>query len=1651
MRYIYSLLILLPLLWLAPTATAQVAQCDADRSCVGTALTSDVTVGKGAQYVDVDTSAVLRSLSSEMTFEAWIRPQPQPGTRQFVAGLWGPNQDNNDQWVVYIEGNTITFALSADGSRQGTLDNTVATVTLPDLYTRGWLHLAAVWDGTSTAARIFIDGFQAAQGTNPQFPLTQLHQPENRALPMQIGSCNALYDDTTTYRTFKGQLDEIRLWNRALTQQEILCQRIRSLAGNESGLILYYRCNEPPNTQTLCDASGNGLYGRMRSGARCEKSSRTVPATYSVTPSSITGDFICTSDTTVQLIVVDTSYCGNRVNLGLYGPNAKDFAISKTSMNLQQNVPDTFLLTMHSPAVGNIVADIRITNADRCGDPVVVTLRFKRRTLLSYSDSLGTLPGPLMLDTLFVGCIDRTTTERKLVIHNDPKGGPMRIDSLAFGFGDSLFTKRYPDPAKKPPMTLAPGDSLIVYVQMKVADTTRTYRDILHVFNGDTCLGGGSIAVQGHTQDVLMIFDETGKKRLDSLRFGRVCPGQISDVLLFQYVNLSPERIYIDTMIYSPNGVFFGRRYLYPLLAESNYYYQPTFVRFKPDRPGPITGELQVRTTFRGCTIVKKVKLSGTGISVDVEFKDKLADFGNVTIGKSKQLGVDVTNKGEDMRTMSAYLKVGDVFSIISPATFTINPNGGTAQVRLEFRPREPKRYYDTLCLFDQQCFQTICIPITGVGVFEDLSFNPPYINLQNVLGCECKTATIDVKNISGRTFSVTPSLTDFSGGRITLVPPAASGTLPPGQSFSYTIKYCPNDLSGDRADRAFIRLQLSDGQVYEILVRATSVAPKLYVTPLTAFGTVEVGWNKTDRILVENISSVPVVVTNAVVPAGYTIVGYSRSIPVTLDPRDSLFIDVKFAPMGEGDYPGKLTVISDSPCPIQPTGDLSGRGVIVRLDVPLSFYNFAFRKPCDCPTFDIPLWNTSQYIPITIDSVWIDGQGVASPNPTVFGWSSKQTGGTTTPYQLAPQSSDTLVVSFCPNIPAIQTNMLSNAVLHIRASTPGWSQEFRTTLSGRREMNFVPDYGSIIFPNTRVDTSSAGLIVTLTVPDRFSNPSGDSVVITNLTFAPDKRVFSYQAVNGQPLPWVIHRGENFQIRFIFYPRAPKTYTARVQLETSFPCKGVDTTILLTGTGFAPAFGMQMAFDTAAVGQDTIRLTTCDTLELPVMIDRDIPQDLIDILFRIGYDTTELKFIDIRSPYTGTATVIDTGDGTWATLKNARNTLAGTIATVRFAVTGGAGAFPIYLDNVNFDSDSLVYYKIVPGGDNGWVIIDQPMIAMTKMTEYDTVNLKYCADRQITVWNPGAIPIRFDSLGGLPPGHRVTASSIPYPAILAPGDSIILTVTFCPFIEKEYDTTVSAWSGWPCSIADSGRLHSVGWAPPFPMRIILDGNIGVVDTLGGTIADTIEVPMLMDRDIPQTPLDIGFTLAYNRRALQFLGISSSYTQKITATQVDEGLDIGIPHCDSVRKGEIARARFAVAVPDVTVSPMTTGKFIFASDSIWWVKLRPTGDTSAVRVDARCNITRLDFPGGSSSLKAVAPNPASGLVTIDVQFVEDVPATLRLVNSAGVEVARLLDGSQRLHGGAYRLQFDAAQFPDGIYFCVFEAGRFHATEQLVIVK
>jgi hypothetical protein len=310
--------------------------------------------------------------------------------------------------------------------------------------------------------------------------------------------------------------------------------------------------------------------------------------------------------------------------------------------------------------------------------------------------------------------------------------------------------------------------------------------------------------------------------------------------------------------------------------------------------------------------------------------------------------------------------------------------------------------------------------------------------------------------------------------------------------------------------------------------------------------------------------------------------------------------------------------------------------------------------------------------------------------------------------------------------------------------------------------------------------------------------------------------------------------------------------------------------------------------------------------------------------------------------------------------------------------------------------------------------------------------------------------MRFDSLSTLPPFHKVVASSKPYPVLIAPGDSIVLTVRFCPLADSLIDTSIFAFSNKPCAIVDTGHIHSYGYAPPYPLILSFDPLIGIIDTIAGTIGDTVLVPVLMNVDMPLTPIDIKYTLFYDKYALQYLGATSKYT-KPTVTYVPGRIDIDLLKCDSVVAGEITKLKFLLDVPDSIVSSLILTPRKFTSDSIMWLKPVPTGDTSAVKINQKCNISYLVFKSGVNSFIDPRPNPTTGRVETEVEFFEDIAPKLSVFGSTGAKVLDILDGSVQMKGGRYKLDFDLSPLAEGSYMLVFQAGEFRATKRIIIRK
>jgi len=200
------------------------------------------TFGKALQfdgvddYVEVPDSASL-DITDEITIEFWIYPLSKPGYSWIIGkgGGW-----NRPGWCIqYNKGYIVIYV--GDGT------NEVNNWALDAVPTNKWTHYAVTFNKEEGLFRPYING--EPTGHNVEWDYIRTND-----IDLFIG----MADKNTLH--FNGTIDEVRIYNRALSAEEI----IQLFRGGHvwKGLVLWLRFDEGSGT-TAGDSSGCGNHGTI--------------------------------------------------------------------------------------------------------------------------------------------------------------------------------------------------------------------------------------------------------------------------------------------------------------------------------------------------------------------------------------------------------------------------------------------------------------------------------------------------------------------------------------------------------------------------------------------------------------------------------------------------------------------------------------------------------------------------------------------------------------------------------------------------------------------------------------------------------------------------------------------------------------------------------------------------------------------------------------------------------------------------------------------------------------------------------------------------------------------------------------------------------------------------------------------------------------------------------------------------------------------------------------------------------------------------------------------------------------------------------------------------------------------------------------------
>lgn len=158
------------------------------------------------------------NIIGQITLEAWINLDRTDSLRNIIARGY----DFNPNGEVFLRINDGFYEI---GSWTG--QGVAARFAIPSSDIGQWTHLAGVYDGNRW--RLYRNGIEVASSAITSQGAVSVNQG------WAIGSRG---DGTERY--FSGQIDEVRIWNRGLNQQEIQANLNNTLTGTEANLVGYY-------------------------------------------------------------------------------------------------------------------------------------------------------------------------------------------------------------------------------------------------------------------------------------------------------------------------------------------------------------------------------------------------------------------------------------------------------------------------------------------------------------------------------------------------------------------------------------------------------------------------------------------------------------------------------------------------------------------------------------------------------------------------------------------------------------------------------------------------------------------------------------------------------------------------------------------------------------------------------------------------------------------------------------------------------------------------------------------------------------------------------------------------------------------------------------------------------------------------------------------------------------------------------------------------------------------------------------------------------------------------------------------------------------------------------------------------------------------
>jgi hypothetical protein len=565
------------------------------------------------------------------------------------------------------------------------------------------------------------------------------------------------------------------------------------------------------------------------------------------------------------------------------------------------------------------------------------------------------------------------------------------------------------------------------------------------------------------------------------------------------------------------------------------------------------------------------VSASGCGSGVSVSASEALVrvtpgtvDFGDVGVGVSAAGNVTITNPSTTSIVISQLGVSGQTFSVASGVQLPISiPAGGTHSLMVGFAPVSTDAYSGQLTMMDPSAKAIAQVPLIGHGHHRDpqLTVSASSLPFGSETMNTAKSMTLTLT--SSGTSAVTVSSAAISGTGFTIVGGTLPATLNPNQTLSLQVQFKPT-ATGAVTGQLTVSSNSTTGGTAAVALSGTGTAaasPQLTLsTASLSFGSDSVNAAKTMSLTLTSSGTAAVTVNSgAIKGTGFAIVG--GTLPATLNPSQTMSLQVQFAPTATGTVTGQLTLNSNSTTGGTATVALSGTGMAPanpQLTLSASSLSFGSDTVNTAKTLSLTLASTGTSA-VTVNSAAITGTGF-----TIVAASF--------PVTLNPNQSVTLQVQFDPTTTGaasgqitISSNSTTGGTAAVALSGTGTAASPQLTISA----------SSLSFGSLTVNTAST-LSLTLTSTGT-SAVTVNSAAITGAGFT----------IVGGSFPVTLNPTQALTLQVQFEPTTAGAVTGQLAISSNSTTGGT-ADVALSGTGTAVAHSVDLSWTAPSSSADPV-------------------------------------------------------------------------------------------------------------------------------------------------------------------------------------------------------------------------------------------------------------------------------------------------------------------------------------------------------------------------------------------------------------------------------------------------------------------------------